>query len=51
MEGERARTLRAWARYEMEHGDSERGAEMLEEARRIRGRLGVGKAHNKEYEQ
>jgi tetratricopeptide (TPR) repeat protein len=42
MEDERARTLEAWARYEREHGDGERGAEMEREAREIFARLGIG---------
>lgn len=41
MEGERAQTLRAWARYEMERGDKQRGARMAREAEEILGRLGV----------
>lgn len=40
-EGERARTLQAWARYEMERGDSARGEEMWREARNIFVRLGM----------
>jgi tetratricopeptide (TPR) repeat protein len=41
MEGERAQTLRAWARYELERGDQRRGAAMWYEARAIFTRLGV----------
>jgi class 3 adenylate cyclase/tetratricopeptide (TPR) repeat protein len=33
MEAERARTLRDWARHEFEHGDPERGRQLLAEAR------------------
>jgi tetratricopeptide (TPR) repeat protein len=45
MEGERARTLRAWAKYEMERGDKKRGEKMLQEAREIFARLGVSSNH------
>jgi tetratricopeptide (TPR) repeat protein len=38
-EGERARTLRAWGCYEMERGDSTRGASMWQEAREVFARL------------
>ena len=41
MEGERARTLRAWAGYEIERGDRGRGEEMRQEAREIFARLGI----------
>ncbi|MBN1886908.1 MAG: tetratricopeptide repeat protein [Thermoflexales bacterium] len=41
MEGERARTLRAWAAYEIEKGDRSRGQERLQEAQEILDRLGV----------
>jgi hypothetical protein len=41
MEGEEARTLREWARYELGHGDPARGAAMWEEARDLFARLGV----------
>jgi class 3 adenylate cyclase/tetratricopeptide (TPR) repeat protein len=41
MEDERARTLQAWARYEIERGDEERGQEMSQEAREIFARLGI----------
>jgi len=40
MEGERARTLRAWAEYEIGCGDRERGDKMLQEAQEIFERLG-----------
>jgi tetratricopeptide (TPR) repeat protein len=40
-EGERARTLRAWARYEMDQGDPARGKAMWQEARDIFTRLGM----------
>jgi serine/threonine protein kinase/tetratricopeptide (TPR) repeat protein len=40
-EAERARTLRDWARHELERGDAERGAAMWEEARAIFSRLGM----------
>jgi len=40
-EAERARTLRDWARHELERGDAERGAAMWEEARAIFSRLGI----------
>jgi Predicted ATPase len=40
-EAERARTLRAWASYEIERGDHERGREMYSEAREIFSRLGM----------
>ena len=39
MEGERARTLRAWAEYEIGCGDKERGEKMLQEAQEIFERL------------
>ena len=41
MEGERAHTLQTWARYELEHGDRQRGAAMWHEARELFARLGV----------
>jgi predicted ATPase/class 3 adenylate cyclase len=41
MEGEQARTLRAWARYEMERGDRDRGERMWQEAREVFARLGI----------
>lgn len=41
MEGERARTLKAWAQYEKESGVRERGDEMSQQAREILARLGV----------
>jgi tetratricopeptide (TPR) repeat protein len=41
MEGERARTLRAWAIHELEHSDHSRGAAMWHEAREIFARLGA----------
>lgn len=40
-EGERARTLRAWARYEIEKGDREHGETMWQEAQEIFERLGM----------
>ena len=40
-QGERARTLREWAGYEIEQGDSERGAALWQEAREIFDRLGM----------
>ena len=40
-EGERARTLREWARYEMDQGDLARGEEMWREARDGFARLGM----------
>jgi class 3 adenylate cyclase/tetratricopeptide (TPR) repeat protein len=42
MEGERARTIREWARYEIEHGDPHAGERMWLEARDIFDRLGMG---------
>jgi predicted ATPase len=33
MDGERARTLREWAKHELQHGDATRGATMWQEAR------------------
>ncbi len=41
MDGERARTLREWARYELRGGHRERGLEMWKEAREIFLRLGA----------
>lgn len=41
MEGERARTLKAWARYELERGDQARGLAMWQEAREVFARLGA----------
>jgi len=41
MEGERARTLKAWAAHELQRGDRARGAEMWEEARATFARLGA----------
>jgi len=40
-EGEQARTLRAWAEYELEEGHSEEGTKMLRRARDIFFRLGT----------
>ena len=40
-EGERARTLQAWARHEIEQGNLERGEEMWHEARNIFVQLGM----------
>lgn len=39
--GERARTPRAWARYEMERGDREHSERMWQEARDVFERLGM----------
>jgi class 3 adenylate cyclase/tetratricopeptide (TPR) repeat protein len=41
MEGERARTLRAWATYELERGDHVHGMAMWQEARDLFAKLGV----------
>jgi class 3 adenylate cyclase/tetratricopeptide (TPR) repeat protein len=41
MQAERARTLRDWARYEQEHGRSERAHSMMEESRQIFASLGM----------
>ncbi len=41
MEGERARTLKAWATYELQQGDKARGAVMWQEARKTFARLGA----------
>src|SRR5574341_309936 len=41
MEGERARTLRAWARHELSNGDAQKGEAMWNEARDIFTRLGA----------
>ena len=41
MDGERARTLREWARYELRDGHTERGAKMWKQARNIFDRLGA----------
>ena len=41
MEGERAHTLREWARYELQHGEVARGAAMWQEAREMFARLGA----------
>ncbi|HMA33371.1 MAG TPA: adenylate/guanylate cyclase domain-containing protein [Chloroflexia bacterium] len=41
MEGERARTLRIWAGYELRHGDRARGVTMWQEARATFTRLGM----------
>jgi class 3 adenylate cyclase/tetratricopeptide (TPR) repeat protein len=41
MEGERAHTLREWARYELRHGEVARGAAMWQEARETFARLGA----------
>ncbi len=40
-EGERAHTLRAWARYELERGDREKGEAMWQEAQDLFARLGT----------
>jgi hypothetical protein len=42
-EAERARTLRDWARHELERGDTERGAVLWEEARAIFARLKIAR--------
>jgi tetratricopeptide (TPR) repeat protein len=41
MDGELARTLREWARYEFRDGHQDRGIELWKEARDIFGRLGA----------
>jgi predicted ATPase/class 3 adenylate cyclase len=41
IEGERARTLREWARYELRRGNQERGTQLWEEARSIFEKLGA----------
>ena len=41
MEGEQARTMREWARYELRDGNREYGTAMWEKAREIFGRLGA----------
>jgi tetratricopeptide (TPR) repeat protein len=41
IEGERARTLREWARYELRRGNKERGTQLWEEARSIFEKLGA----------
>jgi hypothetical protein len=41
LDGERARTLREWARYELKDGHRERGVELWKEAREIFWRLGA----------
>jgi predicted ATPase/class 3 adenylate cyclase len=41
MAGERARTLRTWARYELQHGDRVRGAALWQEARDLFAHLGA----------
>jgi tetratricopeptide (TPR) repeat protein len=41
MEGERARTLRAWATYELERGDRLRGEAMWQEAQQVFAQLGA----------
>lgn len=40
-EGEQARTLRAWAEYELAHGDREKGAALWRQAQGIFERLGI----------
>lgn len=42
-ESERARTLRAWARYELADGDRERGTAMWQEASSLFARLGLAR--------
>jgi hypothetical protein len=41
MEGERAQTLREWARYELARGDTGRGAALWQEARQLFTQLGA----------
>jgi tetratricopeptide (TPR) repeat protein len=41
MEGEKALNMRAWARYEIMHGDEGRGLQLWQEAREIFARLGA----------
>jgi hypothetical protein len=41
IDSERARTLRAWAHYELKRGNKEQGAKMWQEARDIFARLGA----------
>ncbi|MDQ2690577.1 MAG: hypothetical protein M3Y68_00950, partial [Chloroflexota bacterium] len=41
--GERARTLREWARYELKAGNQERAVQMWQEARGIYAKLGADK--------
>jgi hypothetical protein len=41
MEADQAQTLQAWAEYEVERGDSERGEELRQEAEGICERLGI----------
>ena len=41
IEGERARTLREWARFELRRGNRERGTQLWEEARSIFEKLGA----------
>jgi tetratricopeptide (TPR) repeat protein len=41
MEGEKALTLRAWARFELAHGEKARGEELWQQAREIFVRLGA----------
>jgi predicted ATPase/class 3 adenylate cyclase len=41
-QAERARTLREWARYELEKGNAERGQQMWEKARDMFEQLGMG---------
>jgi len=41
MDGERARTLREWAKYDFKSGDKEHGAKMWQEARDIFAKLGA----------
>ena len=41
IDAERARTLRAWARYELKRGNKEQGAKMWQEAQHIFARLGA----------
>ena len=41
IDGERARTLREWARYELRAGNREKGEKMWREAREIFARLGA----------
>jgi predicted ATPase len=41
LEAEKARTLRAWARYEIAHGDADKGISMWAEAQQIFSQLGA----------
>jgi hypothetical protein len=41
LEGERARTLREWARFELRHGNKEEGIKLWQEARGLFEKLGA----------